>query len=107
VEIVNTTSTPRIAANNVLLAARQNRIVIANILRGDYLSALSRVTNYADADGFYRVLAYAQRWVGAGDWSSIDSALSYLERSNAFVDPGEAALNGVHLEIPSWSALPG
>lgn len=95
---------PRLAMNTALVAAGEHRIIIPTILRLDYLSALTRVTNQGGPDARYRVLDFAQRWVSRGDWSTIASGLSYAQATNALTDARDAERDRLHLEVPAWSA---
>ena len=94
----------RLAMNTALVAAGEHRIIIPTILRLDYLSALTRATNRGGPDALYRVLDFAQRWVSRGDWSTVDTGLSYAHATNALTDARNAESNRVHLEVPAWSA---
>lgn len=94
----------RLAMNNELAPNGLHRVVIPVILRLDYLSALRRVTHYANPDALHRVLDHAQHWVQRGDWSSVAAGADYLNRTNALLDAREAEERRLHLEVPRWSA---
>lgn len=96
----------RVAMNNVLVAAGQHRIIVPTILRLDYLSALRRTSNDGGPDALFRVFDHAQHWVSRGDWSSVDSGLTYCRSTNALVEASVAEQERLHLEVPRWSALP-
>lgn len=92
----------RIMANAELVAERQIRIVIPTVYRDNYLAALSAMSNDAGRGrSLIAMLDFARRWVGAVDWSSWESAISDLERSNAFTESGVAERSGQRLLLPT------
>lgn len=96
----------RVAMNNILVASGQHRVIVPTILRLDYLSALRRATHDGGPDALFRVFDHAQHWVSRGDWSSVDSGLTYCHDTNALVEASTAEQERLHLVVPRWSALP-
>jgi hypothetical protein len=55
----------------------------------NYLAALTGVSRGAGhGESLVAVLDFAQRWVGAVDWTSFDGAHETLTECNAYLDPG-------------------
>lgn len=52
------------------------------------------------------MLDFAQRYTAQLDCSSVESAHSVLERTNAFIDPYEADTRGIRLTLPSTIVAP-
>ena len=69
------------------------------------LSALSH--GYGNGESLLAVLAFAQRWTAAIDWSDYDISLRTLEACNAFVDPGVAETTGRRLRMPGTASAGG
>lgn len=90
----------RIMMNAELVAVDEQRIVIPTVYRDNYLGALRALTHNARPDALIATLAFAQRYTAAIDFTSIDTAREMLNRTNAFVDPGEADAIGRRLEMP-------
>jgi Fic family protein len=80
----------RIMMNAELVAKGQERIIIPTAYRTDYLGALKAFSKNAHTDPLWRMLDYAQRYTHAIDWSTLGSARSMLQESNAF-ETGEDA----------------
>ncbi|GAA0993944.1 Fic family protein [Subtercola frigoramans] len=89
----------RVAMNGELVPHNMHRIIIPTVLRNEYLSGLTRATAGNGVETLYRVLERAQHWVATGEFSSLESADRYLRATNAIVDSGVAAIEGIHLRI--------
>ncbi|WP_425989812.1 Fic family protein [Brevundimonas sp. TWP2-3-2] len=89
----------RIMMNAELVAEGEERIIIPTIFRSNYLSALKALSNTGNPRPLVRTLDFAQRWVLALPWRSIDDAQTKLTSVNAFMDPSEADDVGIRLQI--------
>lgn len=89
----------RVAMNAELVPHHMHRIIVPTVLRNDYVSGLVRATAGNGPEGLYRVLDYAQRWVAIGEFADLPTAHRYLRVTNATVDSGVAAVEGIHLKI--------
>lgn len=91
----------RLMANAELSHSGQVRLVVPTSYRSNYLAALSAVsTGHGAGQSLHAVLDYAQRWVAAVDWSTFERADRDMERSNAYLDAGQAELTGQRLRLP-------
>jgi hypothetical protein len=90
----------RVMMNAELVAASEQRIVVPQVYRNNYLMALRALTVNGRADALIRTLDFAQRYTGAIDYSSFEGAQAMLEETNAFRDPVEADATGVRLTLP-------
>lgn len=90
----------RVMMNAELVAAAEQRIIIPQVYRNNYLMALRALTVNRRADALISTLDFAQRYTGSIDYSSFDRARAMLEQTNAFRDPTEADLAGVRLVLP-------
>jgi len=91
----------RIMANGALSAAGQIRIVIPTVYRNNYLSGLAGTSNRnGRGESLIAVLQFAQRWTGAVDWGTYESANETLVRLSAYMDPGLAEASGIRLQLP-------
>lgn len=91
----------RLMANAELTTRGQIRIVVANSYRGNYLAALTGMSHGAGrGESLIAVLDFTRRWVSSVDWSSWESALLGLERSNAMLDSSVAEQTGRRLRLP-------
>jgi hypothetical protein len=91
----------RLAMNAEFAAADQHRIVIPLIVRNDYISGLRRLSREADPQLLVRVLANAWRWSAQVDFSTLETARSWMERTNALVDATDAERTGKYLILPA------
>lgn len=73
--------------NAELLAKKQSRIIIPTVYRDDYLQGLRNLTRQSHPDTLIAVLAYAQRWTAAIDWSDFERAERQLTACHAFERP--------------------
>lgn len=89
----------RVAMNGELVPVGMHRVVIPTVLRNEYLSGLSRATAGNGPETLYRVLDRAQQWVAQGEFADLESADRYLRVTNATVDSGIAAVEGITLRI--------
>lgn len=91
----------RLMMNAELSAAGQHRILIPLIVRNDYLSGLRRLSREGDPRLLVRVLANAWRWSAQVDFSTLESARTWLDRTNALVDARDAERAGQYLILPA------
>jgi len=91
----------RALANAELSAAGQQRVIVATVLRDDYLQALRALSRDARGEPLLRVIDRAQQWSHEVDWSAVDAARADLERTNALLPSAEADELGVILRLPS------
>jgi hypothetical protein len=80
----------RAMMNAELVAGGQERIIIPTAYRTDYLSALKAISQNGHTDPLVRMLDVAQRYTHSIDWSSMATAHTMLEETNAFTE-GELA----------------
>ena len=90
----------RIMMNAELVAAKEQRIVIPTIYRGNYLSALKAISNRNSVEPVIRMLDYAQRFSVAVDWTSRERAEADLREVHAFMDSNDADERGIRLRLP-------
>ena len=90
----------RVMMNAELAAARQGRIVIPTVYRGEYLAALKAATHNAVFAPIAAVLAFAQRYTAQVNFQTRATAERDLARTNALVDPQAAEDNNIHLLLP-------
>lgn len=91
----------RIMMNAELVTAHEIRIVIPNVFRAEYLSALKTASNHQSFRAISAVLDYARRWTGQVDFSSRRSAERDIERTNALLESGESEKANKRLLLPS------
>lgn len=91
----------RALANAELTAAGQQRLMIPIVFRDDYLQALRAMSRRSDSAPLIAVLDRAQAWAAGVDWSSMATAQSDLERTNALLEPREAEERGTILRLAS------
>lgn len=90
----------RVMMNAELAAAREGRIIIPTVYRGEYLSALKAATHNAIFAPIAAVLAFAQRHTAQVNFETRATAERDLARTNALVDPQTAEDNNIHLLLP-------
>lgn len=73
--------------NAELVARKQSRIIIPTVYRDDYLQGLRNLARQSHPDTLIAVLAYAQRWTAAIDWSEFTRAEQQLTACHAFERP--------------------
>jgi len=91
----------RIMMNAELAAAGECRILIPTIYRANYLSALKALSQGRNASPLIRSLDFAQQWVDALRWGSLDETTTALSREHAFMESGDAENAGLRLRIPA------
>lgn len=96
----------RVMMNAELSAAREQRIIIPQVYRNNYLMGLRAMTVNRRADALIRMLDFAQRYTAGIDFSSYESAVSELAETNAFLDPLEADEAGVRLVLHAQRGQP-
>jgi hypothetical protein len=96
----------RVMMNAELVAAAEQRIIIPQVYRDNFLVSLRALTVSSRTDPLVRTVDFAQRYTAAIDFADFDKARATLERTNAFADPVGADAAGVRLVLPEL-ALPG
>ena len=91
----------RLAMNAELTVAGQHRILVPLIVRNDYLAGLRRLSREGDPRLLVRVLANAWRWSAQVNFSTLETARSVMERTNALVDATDAERAGKYLILPA------
>ena len=91
----------RIMMNAELAAQKEEKIIIPTIYRGNYLSALSILTNHDIPEPLVRVLDFAQKYTTMIKWEDLLKAQTMLEQTNAFLDSGKAEAEGIRLQLPN------
>lgn len=92
----------RLIANGALSHAGQVRIVVPTVYRNNYLAGLAGVSNAAGrGETLESVLAFAQRWTAAVDWSDFVRTDEILRSVNAYMDAGIADAAGILLRLPN------
>jgi Fic family protein len=97
----------RVMMNAELVHASEQRIIIPQVYRANYLMALRALTVNSRPEALISTLDFAQRYVAALDYSSFEGARETLEQTNAFRDPAEADAAGVRLVLPEPTSLFG
>ena len=95
----------RVMMNAELVAASEMRIMIPQVYRNNYLTALRALTANSRPDALVRTLDFAQRYTGAIDFSEFERAQQMLEVTHAFADPVAADAAGIRLMLPSTIEL--
>jgi fido (protein-threonine AMPylation protein) len=91
----------RVMMNAELSAVGDARIVIPNVFRDEYVSALRRVsTTDGDVEGFVAVMVHAWRWTSAMPWADRAATEGQLEATHALLDSVGAQDSGVRLTLP-------
>jgi hypothetical protein len=91
----------RIMMNAELTAAGEQRIIIPPVYRNEYLGSLRNMSRDANPNRLTRVLDFAQKYTAQVDFSTLESALAILTRTNALADPAEADERGLRLMLPA------
>lgn len=94
----------RVMMNAELVATAEQRIMIPQVSRNNYVMALRALTVNGRPDALIRTLDFAQRYTASLDYSSFEGARAMLEQTNAFRDPAEADAAGVRLTLPDTGA---
>jgi fido (protein-threonine AMPylation protein) len=97
----------RVMMNAELVAASEQRIIVPQVYRNNYLMALRALTVNRRAEALIATLDFAQRYTTAIDYSNFEGTQAMLEETNAFRDPAEADAAGVRLVLPSSRAISG
>ena len=88
--------------NAELIASEEERIIIPNVFRGNYLSALNALSAHGIPDPIIRTLDFAQKYVALIPWKNFDQALDMLQKTNAFLDSATAEIEGNRLKLPDY-----
>lgn len=92
--------TGRIMMNAELAANDEYRIIIPNIYRNNYISALRAMTDDGYAEALLKTLNFAQKYTQMIGWQDFDTATTLLRSTHAFMDANQAEDNGIRLELP-------
>ena len=84
----------RVMMNSELHSKGQERIIIPNVFRTEYLQSLKALTHNQRADGLVSVMEYAQRFVAGIDFSDYAKAVTQLQSCHAFSTPADAMGGG-------------
>jgi fido (protein-threonine AMPylation protein) len=90
----------RVMMNSELHAKGQERIIIPNVFRTEYLQSLKALTHNQRVDGLVSVMDYAQRFVAGIDFSDYAKAVIQLQDCHAFSAPADAMGGGGKLILP-------
>jgi hypothetical protein len=90
----------RVMMNSELHAKGQERIIIPNVFRTEYLQSLKALTHNQRVDGLVSVMDYAQRFVAGIDFSDYAKAVIQLQDCHAFSEPADAMGGGGKLILP-------
>jgi hypothetical protein len=96
----------RIMLNAELVYAKEQKIIIPQVYRTEYVSTLKSLTNNGNAEPMIRVMTNAQQYTSEVDFSNLTVALDVLTKTQAFQDPADALGNGGRLTLPSLLGLP-
>jgi hypothetical protein len=91
----------RAVMNAEFVAGDEARAVIPTISRNDYLRALRRLSRQDRPDLFVTFIDRVRRWTVRMDWSTLESARTSLDRTNALANANDAEDRGLHLLDPS------
>jgi len=92
----------RVMMNAELVSKGEERIIIPSVYRGNYLSALSALSNHDIPDPIIRTLDFAQKYVAMMPWEDFNQVLELLKRTNAFTDSAKAEIEGIRLKLPEY-----
>ncbi len=93
---------PRVMMNAELVSKGEERIIIPNVYRGNYLSALSAFSNHGIPDPMIRTLDFAQKYVSMIPWEDFNQATEILKKTNAFTDSAKGEIEGIRLKLPEY-----
>lgn len=97
----------RVMMNAELVAKDEQRIIIPTVYRNNYLVALKALTHNRQPQALIRTLDFAQRYTGKMDWGDKHTSQRILEATHAFMDPGQADLQGIRLILPDDALVAG
>jgi fido (protein-threonine AMPylation protein) len=80
----------RVMMNAELVAGRQAKIIVPTGFRGDYLSALRRLSRDDDPSVYIKALRFLHDYAAQIDWTTIDTAEADLRTTNAFEESDDA-----------------
>ena len=95
----------RLMMNAELVAAGEQRVLIPNVFRNNYLAGLRALSSNATPNPLVRVLEFAQRYGQVIPWNSFDQARYVLEQTNAFMKSDIADERGLRLRIPGQELM--
>lgn len=96
----------RVQMNAELVAAGQERIIVPQRFRNDYLSSLTALSLAGRVDVLPRVLHAAQRFTNTIDFSTVADARAQLEAKDAFRDRNELSVEAQALSLDGARRLP-
>jgi fido (protein-threonine AMPylation protein) len=91
----------RLMMNAELVAAGEQRVLIPNVYRNNYLAALRALSVNATPNPLVRTLEFAQRYGQVIPWNSFDQARYVLDQTNAFMKSNLADELGKRVRMPS------
>ena len=89
----------RVMMSAELYTNNEQRIIIPSVYRNNYLSALKVLSQNSITDAIIKTLSFAQKYTNSIDWNNFDVAMEMLTKTNAFVDPGYADVQGIRLTL--------
>lgn len=95
----------RIMMNAELISHGEERIIIPNIYRGNYLSALSALSHHGTPEPLFRTLDFAQKYVASLPWEDFERTLKLLHETNALMDSAQAEIESIRLKLPTFFDL--
>lgn len=90
----------RALLNSELTAAGQCRVLIPLSYRSDYLGVLRALSRQRNPEPLKKMIERTQRWSALIDWSTIETSIEQLSRTNALVPSDEAEADGIILLDP-------
>jgi hypothetical protein len=88
----------RIFMNAELFRGNEQRILVPNSRRDDYLNALRLHSRQKRPELLSRVLGDLQRYAAQVDWSSFESALERLQSDGAFAEPPRGGIGALLID---------
>jgi hypothetical protein len=82
----------RLVMNAQLTGAKFNRIIVPQVFREDYLTALTALTVGGNPAPYVTALERAQQFTAAVDFENYEAAKAEMRRRNAFMSPHEAKM---------------
>lgn len=79
----------RVMMNAELVFQKQSKIIIPTVYREDYLLTLRKLTRQRKPEAFIRMLSKIHKFSSEISGNSIEEMQSFLEQSNAFLEPNE------------------
>lgn len=96
----------RVMMNAELVSADEERIVIPTVYHGNYIAALRALSSAHSAEPAVRMLAYAQHFTSAVNWTGLHETEKRLHACHAFEEEESAERKGVRLQLPAEATEP-